>query len=276
MRPYFFGPPERQLFAVHHPAQIAGRRHGAVICYPWGHEYVNSLRGCRQLAARLARLGMDVLRFDYYGTGDSAGQGEDASLSTCVEDVVRATEELVSSCGVRTVSMIGVRWGGCVASLAATLRVELENLVLWEPVVAGRTYLGESRARHAAFLASERQAAYSGPHEIMGFPLPPTLVAQLEATDLSSIGRSPAPHVLLLGDEQDETGRAQRAFGARLAALCDDFDHRRLPGQGIWIREVGQERALVPTSILDAILEWFTSRLAAGDQSAPHAASNRT
>src|SRR5207249_11329319 len=55
------------------------------------------LRGCRQLAARLARLGLDVLRFDYYGTGDSAGQGEDATLHTCIEDVVRATEELASS-----------------------------------------------------------------------------------------------------------------------------------------------------------------------------------
>src|SRR5438128_11335151 len=120
MRPYFFGPPERQLFAVHHPAQIAGRRHGAVICYPWGHEYVNSLRGCRQLAARLARLGMDVLRFDYYGSGDSAGQGEDASLSTCVEGVGRPTGELVASCGGRTASMIGGPWRGGVRSPAGT------------------------------------------------------------------------------------------------------------------------------------------------------------
>src|SRR5256885_3312008 len=79
--------------------------------------------------------------------------------------------------------------------------LELENLVLWEPVVAGRTYLGESRARHAAFLASERQAAYSGPPGIMGVSLPPKPVAELEATALSSIRRSPAPHVLLLGDE---------------------------------------------------------------------------
>src|SRR5256885_4789176 len=106
---------------------------------------------------------MDVLRFDYYGTGDSAGQGEDASLSTCVEDVVRATEELVSSCGVRTVSMIGGRWGGCVASLAATLQGELENLVLWEPVVAGRAFLRGSPGPHAAFFASGGPAAFIGP-----------------------------------------------------------------------------------------------------------------
>jgi uncharacterized protein len=275
MHPFFFGRPERQLFAVHHPAQIAGRRHGVVICYPLGHEYVNSLRGCRQLAARLARLGFDVLRFDYYGTGDSAGQGEEVSLRNCTQDVVRATEELSSRCGLRTVSLIGVRLGGCVASLAATVQVEVEGLVLWEPVVAGRAYLGELRARHAAFLVSERQEAYSSAQEIMGFPLPPAIVAELEGTDLSSIARQPAPHVLLLGDEHEEKGRAQRALGARLAGLCDDFEHRRLPGQGIWLREVGQERALVPTGILDAMLEWFSSRWAGGDKSAPHAASNR-
>jgi uncharacterized protein len=279
MHPHFFGPPERQLFAVRHPAHIAARRHGVVICYPWGHEYVNSLRGCRQLAARLARRGFDVLRFEYYGTGDSAGSGEEISCRSCIEDVLRATDELTSTCGVRRVSLVGVRLGATFAALAAGLRGAVESLVMWEPVAAGHGYLAELRARHAAFLRSEAaggrsQQAYSGPREIMGFPLPPSMAAELDALDLRSITRPPAAHVLLLGGEPDEASAAQRALAAHLRALCSDFAYRVLPGHGIWAREVGQERALVPNSILEAMLEWFSDRWAGGNTAAPTASLN--
>jgi pimeloyl-ACP methyl ester carboxylesterase len=276
MHPYFFGPPERQLFAVHHPAQVAARGHGVVICYPWGHEYVNSLRGCRQLAARLARLGFDVLRFDYYGTGDSAGWGEDVTCRSCIDDVLQAIEELTSNHRLHTLSLIGVRLGATVAALAAAQRDDVEGLVMWEPVEAGRVYLAALRARHAAFLQSEaeggrRQQPYTSAQEIMGFPLPPAMAAELDGVDLLSLTRSPAAHVLLLGGEPGETSAAQRTVAAHLGGLCSDFAYALLPGQGIWAREVGEERALVPNGILDAMLEWFSSRWARGDASAPTA-----
>jgi pimeloyl-ACP methyl ester carboxylesterase len=279
MHPYFFGPPEHQLFAVRHPAHIAARGHGVVICYPWGHEYVNSLRGCRQLAARLARLGFDVLRFEYYGTGDSAGSGEETSCRSCIEDVLQATDELTSTCGLRSVSLVGVRLGATFAALAAGLRDVVEGLVMWEPVAAGQAYLAALRARHAAFLLSEAaggrsQQAYSGPREIMGFPLSPAMAVELDALDLRSITRPPAAHVLLLGGEHDETSAAQQAFAAHLRALCSDFAYRLLPGQGIWAREVGQERALVPNGILEAMLEWFGKRWDGGNTSSRTASLN--
>ena len=263
MHPYFFGPLERQLFGMLHPAQVAAARgHGVVLCYPWGQEYVNSLRGCRQLSTRMARAGFDVLRFDYFGCGDSAGVGEEADLSVWMRDVDTAIEEIKSRRRVSTISLVGVRLGGSLASLVAADRDDVVGLVLWEPVVKGRNYLAQLRTRHAGFLRSEAeggrsQDAHSTANEIMGFPLPPAMVRDLEQLDLLTVERAPAPEILLL----ENGGQApQGALAAHLTGLCKVLDRCKLPAQNIWVREVGQERVLVPTDTLQAIIEWLTAR----------------
>jgi len=74
--------------------------------------------------------------------------------------------------------------------------------------------------------------------------------------------------------EADPWRRLEAACAAHLGALCSDFAYRLLPGQGIWAREVGQERALVPNGILEAMLEWFSNRWAGGNTSTRTASLN--
>ena len=70
----FFGSSARQLFGAYHtPPSTVAERGGAVLCPSWGSEYQASHRILRRLATRLSESGYHVLRFDYYGTGDSAG-----------------------------------------------------------------------------------------------------------------------------------------------------------------------------------------------------------
>lgn len=263
MQSYFFGPSDGQLLAVLHPRQgDPVPEHGVVLCYPWGHEYVNALRGCRQLATRLARSGFDVLRFDFAGCGDSAGAGEDVDLGHWLADIAAAIDELKARAQISTVSLVGVRLGASLAALAAARRTDVAGLVLWEPVVSGAAYLAELRARHAAFLRSEaeegrRQDAFSTPDEIMGFPLPGSLSHGLERLDLLTLPHLPVKHVLLIADEHPGS---QETLTAYLRGLCRDVVHLRLPGQKIWLREVGQERALVPVGILEAVMTWLSDR----------------
>src|ERR1051325_66360 len=67
---------EQPLFAwLHYPANPSG--HGVVLCAPLGYEQVHAHRSFRVLADQLAAAGVTALRFDYHGTGDSAGRDED-------------------------------------------------------------------------------------------------------------------------------------------------------------------------------------------------------
>src|SRR5436309_10085286 len=122
MRPYFFGGSERQLFGVYYEPRAPAVAHGVVLCYPMGHEYVNALRGYRQLAMQLARAGLHVLRFDYSGSGDSAGEGELTEVSQWMADIEVAIAELTDSHGLGSVSLAGLRLGGTLATLVASAR----------------------------------------------------------------------------------------------------------------------------------------------------------
>ena len=95
MTPFYFGDRRRRLFGIYEPAVLksVGKR-AAVLCYPWGAEYVHAHRTMRQLAVRLSAAGIDTLRFDFFGTGDSAGEMVDADLAGWETDIELAIEEL--------------------------------------------------------------------------------------------------------------------------------------------------------------------------------------
>ena len=50
---------------------------GVVLCQPFGREAMWVHKGWRVFAEALADSGAPTLRFDYAGTGDSAGESED-------------------------------------------------------------------------------------------------------------------------------------------------------------------------------------------------------
>src|SRR5256885_16263297 len=89
--PLYFGPATARLFGLHDaPRTDAGREGSVVLCYPYGRDYMSAFRAYRTLALRLARAGFHVLRFDYRGTGDSAGDIGGASLQQGMDDIVAA------------------------------------------------------------------------------------------------------------------------------------------------------------------------------------------
>jgi hypothetical protein len=75
-----------------------------------------------------------VLRFDYYGSGDSAGDSGEVDWNQCIADTVTATDELRMRSGCGPIIAFGARLGGNVAIAAAT-RAHFAGLVLWDPVV---------------------------------------------------------------------------------------------------------------------------------------------
>lgn len=112
MIPVHFGQRDRPLFGVYDPAPPPRKRSAVLILNPGGWELIRAHRSLRTLAQQLQRAGMDVMRFDYRGTGDSWGGIDDVdSLHDWTEDVDEAIEELTGLAGVDRVSLVGLRMG---------------------------------------------------------------------------------------------------------------------------------------------------------------------
>lgn len=138
MTAFHFGSRQRRLFGYYEPAQAnASRLRAALLCHPMGNEQVFAYRAMRQLATRLVRAGFHVLRFDYFGTGDSYGETGEGDLAGWCDDVETAIEELKDISGAAKVDVAGLRLG---ANLSARVAIhqpkEINKLVLWEPLAA--------------------------------------------------------------------------------------------------------------------------------------------
>jgi pimeloyl-ACP methyl ester carboxylesterase len=201
----YFGGPARSLFGVlHEPPSAAGPPRVLVLCAPLWREGIRAHRVLRQLGVRLAKLGLSVLRFDYTGAGDSAGDTEDGDVATWLGDIAAAVDEAKRTKGVVRVTLLGLRFGATLAALAAAARGDVERLVLWEPVREGRRYLAEGfaeqaawRERYATWRRLRRSEVVDGGDEILGYRVTRAMRASIAEVDLARLPRT-APHVLLI------------------------------------------------------------------------------
>jgi pimeloyl-ACP methyl ester carboxylesterase len=156
----------------------SGSRHGVVLCNPFGYDAVCIHRGWRKLAQILAESGLLALRFDYPGTGDSAGSEHDPMrIEAWIASIAEALQWIRQEHDVERLSLVGFGLGALLAALAAERGGGLDGLVLLAPVLDGRSYLRELRlywrkwlntpARMHSRLAKERETGV----EAFGFGL---------------------------------------------------------------------------------------------------------
>jgi pimeloyl-ACP methyl ester carboxylesterase len=183
--PLYFQSQGAWLFGWVHQGESSSRCHrGVVISAPPGHEQIHAHRSLRHLADALAEAGFPVMRFDYHGTGDSAGVDEDPDrYATWLANLRSAIDWMRGELGCAEVSVIGLRLG---AALAAQVAVEdpLADLVLWAPVVKGRAYVREMKA------VSAMDQDPAGPGNVLmpeGIVLTQQTAEELSAIDLLGI-----------------------------------------------------------------------------------------
>ena len=163
IEPLVFGPKESPLFGMFTipPHGIAVDR-GVVICAPLGYENVIYHRQLGILARRLAADGRPTLRFDWPGTGDSAGDDRRSGLVEGYIDAVgTAVRTLRDHTEVAEIDVIGLRIGATFAAAAAARGGIAANLVLWAPFTTGRAYVREMRAFQRLAAAGDGTARQS-------------------------------------------------------------------------------------------------------------------
>jgi hypothetical protein len=255
MHPFYFGDSDERLFAIYtsaHGREI--RDTGVVLCYPNGHEYVRSYRAFRNLALQLGSEGFHVLRFDYYATGDSAGDSGDRSLRRWVADIGQAIDELKDMADVRSVSLVGLRFGATLAAQAASSRSDIDQLVLWDPVASGVRHLEELRRVQDVWFSSRprpRGANGRSPkNEILGYPMPDALIAEHQDTDIRRVARWAAKRLTVLMSSEPDDGFDWPAY---LDTLDVPTAYHVLPTGGDWSSPNSVNHALHAHDMTEAI-----------------------
>jgi pimeloyl-ACP methyl ester carboxylesterase/acyl carrier protein len=253
--PIYFGTPGEPLYGMYHPPTVDKRDTAVVICPPWGQEFIRAHRACHQLAVRLSNAGFPVLRFDYYGTGDSGGNDGEHSISQSLRDIEAAIGEARSRSGARQVALIGWRLGAALAALSASQRDDLASVVLWDPIVNGSDYLqelGDWHRKTLLYYLSDAQSAPVEGTEFLGFAMSDRMVAELRQLDLLALNQALSLPVMLI---ERETQPATDALRARLEQLGASTAYNRVDAPQLWTEN--PDKALVPHQTLQAILSWM-------------------
>lgn len=156
---------------------------GVLLCPPLGQMLLRTHRVYRQLASGLAARGIGALRFDYRGTGDSAGDSLALDWQHCVADIRSAAAELRVRSGCATVVGFGAQLGGSLA-LAAAAAVGFARLILWDPVLDGARHVAELDAWQEALRTdpqhyAQPRGAEEAAGQWLGFPVSAQWRAQL-------------------------------------------------------------------------------------------------
>ncbi|GAB3800158.1 hypothetical protein GCM10028798_14260 [Humibacter antri] len=234
--PSWFGPSERPLLGwFTYPA--SERVRGAVVlCQPLAEEGNMAYRTFRTLAQRLASEGFLAVRFDYDGTGDSAGGFEDEGRADAwLASIVAAVAE-ARAWGADHVSLVGMRLGATLGyAAAADGRLRLDELVLWDPCLTGRGFLRELQLVHRVWLEG-RPPSPVGWVETPSYRFAPDAASAIRR--LAIDGRAP---VSRLARRTRVVVRADRAPSPQLAEAVP-------PTESTWRESAGQAELLdVPT-----------------------------
>jgi predicted alpha/beta hydrolase len=228
------------LFRVlHRPQQ---EPHAAVLLLPpCADEQRAAYGACVRLARALCAGGAAVLRFDYFGTGDSAGESSQVTLSGMRHDAELAAAHLAELAPGRRLCLLGVRMG---ASLGLRLAADISatRVAAVAPVISGSSWLRQERGRkrlRRSMVRKEMAAAGAGAgtasgdvaelppgiaEDLDGLPVSETFGRELEEFDLTESTSGDAPPALLVQISPRRTPlpemtRAAECFGARVECL---------------------------------------------------------
>jgi pimeloyl-ACP methyl ester carboxylesterase len=231
------------------------------LCNPFGEEAARAHRIYRVMATQLERAGYPVLRFDYSGTGDSMGDGEEATVEAWLGDVVTAEGELRSATGAKKTVAIGLGLGGTLAALATVRKgLKLRHLLLWDPVIDGTAYLRELAAAHRQYMRVEmgstgwvdRLAVSEAgvPSEALGVVITPALGAEIGSVDLvSELPR--AEHITVVSTQGSDRVERLRERLAKVPTAKWIAMTSSVP----WNSDAALNSAVVPMDIVQALFQ---------------------
>ena len=232
------------LGMLHLPDRPVG---SVLFCNPLFEERKPAQRVLVEAARALCSAGWAVLRFDYRGCGDSAGEFESFSIPDWLADIRAADAWLRVRVPAGRRGVLGLRLGAALALMAAPEGGPPDFAVLWEPVPNGRAYLeqelrrklmkemmtfGRSRGSRDDLIRDLEQGREV---DFDGHPVTPALYRDLATVELdASAGPLPARGLILgIGPAERPTASLLRT-AARLGAAGMTTTVKAIREQPFW------------------------------------------
>ncbi len=257
MEPLFFREEKDKLYGVFHRGITHDRNSGVIICNPFGYEYMRAHRTLHTLANKLANLGFDVLRFDFYGCGDSSGELYQTNINHWYDDINLAVETLRNSKKYENVILIGNRLGASLALKTCELRNDIQTLILWDPIIKGTDYLKELRNFHNEWMIqsfSFGNKKNNDENELLGYEINRTLLSDLKNLDLLEVNTFNFDKLLYLCTMSNEP---YPEFHESLKNNIPDFTFEHLPGNYSWEKQKDDENNyIIPLELINLITNW--------------------
>ncbi len=255
MDAFYFGQSDNELFGIYHEPQRTTQhnQNSIVLCPSIADEYLTTHWSLVRLSNLLADSGFHVMRFDYSGTGDSAGDFEDQDCSRWELDIQTAVNEIGELAGTSDVTLIGFRLG---ALLGAASSTSARRLVAWEPPINGAefvTSLRNSTERLKAIYGDR----FCGPlerglDELTGHLFSPSLLKSISALELE----------LLIKDADYQVDLVTSMNDDRLTELArsNRCGYQRVEGTEQWLTQLHNlKRIHAPNEVLDKIKDVLTT-----------------
>ncbi len=191
---HFITSPQGQLFLTQF-GEVTGDT--AILCLPSITEEMNLARAVVAKQAQcFANQEVPCFVLDYYGTGDSEGEFEQANADIWLENIISAGEFMQQK-GITKIILWGIRFGALlVLSHQEKLHQQLPitKQVLWKPVTNGKLFAGQFlRIKQANAMmnnASEkinwRESILQGNDtEVAGYLLTKSMLQSIESLQIS-------------------------------------------------------------------------------------------
>jgi len=238
----WFGREDAPLLGFVHIPEDGQARGAVVLCPPLGQEHIDSYRGVVLAAQQLCAAGVIAVRFDYEGTGNSAGdQLAPDAVERWIRSIVEAVQ-LARATGVQSVSLTGLRAGALLAAAAAGRCGPLSSFALWDPVVNGRAYLRQQTTLYRMSVGTDSQ--HDDAVSIPGAAFAPEAAELISSLRLGNFGPAIVAQPLLVATRAgtadatlreliDSAGAAELSLQGQEELLERPSSHFRIPSRSI-------------------------------------------
>jgi dienelactone hydrolase len=242
---------------LHVPDHVSGPRPGVLFCHGFTGNKQETHRLFVQTARALMKEGIVSLRFDFRGSGDSAGEFSEATIRGELEDARVALRFLQSrpETDPDLTGVVGMSMGGAIAALLLGESPDVKAVVLWSAVADTVAAVKRKGGPGAA-----GQLLVKGYVDLNGWAVGRAFIEELAAArPLESVVKCAAPFLLIHGEADEAVPVADtHAYEAALQKAGRTVKKKVIRGAGHTYDSVPWLETLVADSTA-----WLAGHLAA-------------